>query len=84
MVRYLSLSHHDYLPEGKVSKFFLTSKGFIGTALGILVYVLDNVLGIAPEPVSDNVVDIVTLGLLVFGMYGRWVANKPLSIKPQN
>jgi hypothetical protein len=66
-----------------MTKFFLNSKGFIGTALGILVYVLDVVFGITPEPVSENVVEIVTIALLAFGMYGRWVAKKPLSLKPE-
>ena len=65
-----------------MSKFFLSSKGFIGTALGVILYVLHSVFGITPEPVGDNVVDAVTLALLLFGMYGRWVANKPLSVKP--
>jgi len=62
-----------------MGKFFLKSKGFVGTTLGIILYVLHTLFGITPEPVSDMAVDVITLIVLLVGAYGRWVAKEPLT-----
>lgn len=65
-------------------KFILKSKGFVATALGILVYVGSEVFGVEPKAVSDVVVEIVTIVLLLIGLYGRYVARQPLSMNPKD
>ncbi len=65
-----------------MSKFFLKSKGFVATALGILIYAASELFGIVPEPVTEGiVVEVVTILALLIGLYGRWVAKEPLTVK---
>lgn len=60
------------------SKPWYLSKAFWGMFLAIVLYVFHSIFGITPTDVPDVVVEIVNVLLMVFGIYGRWVARGPL------
>lgn len=63
-----------------MSKAFYTSKTFWAIALAFLIAVAQ-IFSVTPGELSPELLNIVQMISLAFGLYGRFTATQPLSLK---